>query len=67
MGRLKMREIRKLSTADMRQKILEMRSELTKMRTDSSKGTLRKDSGKIRPMRKAIARMLTRINEEASQ
>ena len=61
---MRMREIRKLGTADMRQKIQELRSELTKMRTDSSKGTLRKDSGKIRPKRKAIARMLTRIREE---
>ena len=40
-----------------------MRSELSKLRVESSKGTLRKESGKLKPVRKNIARMLTRINE----
>jgi large subunit ribosomal protein L29 len=40
-----------------------MRSELSKLRVESSKGTLRKESGKLKPTRKNIARMLTRINE----
>jgi large subunit ribosomal protein L29 len=30
---------------------------------DSLKGSLRKDSGKLKPMRKDIARIMTRINE----
>ena len=64
MAGMRMRDVRKLSTAEMRQKVTELRSELTKMRTDSSKGTLRKDSGKIRPMRRTVARMLTRMREE---
>lgn len=67
MAGMRMRDVRKLSTKEMRQKVTEMRSELTKMRTDSSKGTLRKDSGKIRPMRRTIARMLTRMREEGRQ
>ena len=29
----------------------------------SSKGTLRKESGKLKPIRHNIARMLTRLNE----
>jgi large subunit ribosomal protein L29 len=30
---------------------------------DGSKGTLRKESGKLKPLRHDIARMMTRINE----
>ena len=40
-----------------------MRSELFKLRIESKKGTLRKESGKLKPLRKDIARMLTRKNE----
>jgi len=34
-----------------------------KLKTDSSKGTLRKESGKIKPLKRNIARILTRLNE----
>jgi len=34
-----------------------------KLKVDSSKGTLRKESGKLKPIRHNIARMLTRLNE----
>ena len=47
----------------IRDRLDEMRSELSKLRVESSKGTLRKESGKLKPVRKNIARMLTRINE----
>ena len=44
-------------------KIQETRSELAKLRVDGSKGTLRKESGKLKPLRHDIARMMTRLNE----
>ena len=34
-----------------------------KLNVESKKGTLRKESGKLKPHRKNIARILTRINE----
>jgi len=34
-----------------------------KLRVESSKGTLRKESGKLKPLRKNVARLLTRLNE----
>ena len=43
--------------------VLVTRDELAKLRVDASKGTLRKESGKLKPLRHDIARMLTRINE----
>ena len=63
MTRLSMKTIRNLSEKDLKNKIQETRSELTKLRVDGAKGTLRKESGKLKPLRHDIARMLTRINE----
>ncbi len=63
MSRIKMKTIRELNEKDIRSKIQETRGELVKLKVDGSKGTLRKKSGKLKPLRHDIARMLTRINE----
>jgi len=63
MTRLSMKTIKKLNEKDLKSKIQESRSELAKLRVDASKGTLRKESGKLKPLRHDIARMLTRVNE----
>ncbi len=63
MVKLGSKTIRELNEKDLLDKLEEMRSELSKLRVESSKGTLRKESGKLKPVRKNIARMLTRINE----
>ena len=58
-----MKTIKNLSEKDLKNKIQESRSELKKLRVDGAKGTLRKESGKLKPLRHDIARMLTRISE----
>jgi large subunit ribosomal protein L29 len=58
MTRIKMKTVRELNEND-----LQLRSDLTKLRVDSAKGTLRKESGKIKPLRRDIARIMTRLNE----
>ena len=63
MTRITMKTIKKLNEKDLRGKIQESRSELAKLRIDGSKGTLRKESGKLKPLRHDIARMLTRLTE----
>ncbi|MDE1726714.1 MAG: 50S ribosomal protein L29 [Thaumarchaeota archaeon] len=63
MTRLKMKTIRELNETDLKDRLDQLRSELTKLRIESSKGTLRKDSGKVKPTRRDIARVLTRLNE----
>ncbi len=63
MTKISMKTVRKLNEKDLRSKILDNRTDLAKLRVDSSKGTLRKESGKLKPIRHNIARMLTRINE----
>ena len=67
MARLKMKTIRELNKEDLKGRLEESRVELAKIRTEAAKGTLKKESGKIRAHRKEIARMLTRINEMKTQ
>jgi len=62
-----MKTINQLNEKDLKSKIQEARSELAKLRVDASKGTLRKESGKLKPLRHDIARMLTRVNEMKKQ
>ena len=63
MSRLKMKSIRELNEKDLHDKLQQMRSDLTKLRLDAAKGTLRKESGKLKPLKKDIARIKTRLNE----
>ena len=63
MAMLKMKSIRKLSEKDLRDRVEQMRSELSKLQTENAKGTLRKETEKIRKVRKEVARLLTRLNE----
>lgn len=67
MARLKMKSIRELNAQDLKGKLEQSRVELSKIRTEAAKGTLRKESGKIRAYRKEIARMLTKINEDKAK
>jgi len=63
MTKIRMKTVKQLNKKDLRSKILDSRTDLAKLRVDSSKGTLRKESGKLKPIRHNIARMLTRLNE----
>jgi|TARA_B100001146_G_scaffold191689_1_gene177227 large subunit ribosomal protein L29 len=63
MGHLKNKTIRKFNEKDLRDRLEQIRTELFKLRVESKKGTLRKESGKLKPLRKDVARILTRMNE----
>ena len=63
MTRIRMKTVKALNEKDLKSKIQETRSELAKLRVDGSKGTLRKQSGKVKELRHDIARMLTGLNE----
>ena len=62
MAHLKNKTIKKFNEKDLRDRLKQTRTELFKLRVESKKGTLRKESGKLKPLRKDIARMLTRLN-----
>ncbi len=63
MARIRMKTVKALNEKDLKSKIQETRSDLAKLRVDGSKGTLRKQSGKVKKLRHDIARMLTGLNE----
>ena len=63
MAHLKNKTIRELNEKDLQDRLKQSRTELFKLRIESKKGTLRKESCKLKPLRKDIARMMTRINE----
>ncbi len=63
MARIKMKTVKELNEKDLKDRVEQMRSELSKLKVQSSKGTLRKDSGKLKPLKRDIARILTRLNE----
>ncbi len=63
MAMLKMKSIRELNEKDLRDRIVQMKTELSKLKTEDAKGTLRKETGKIRKVKKEIARLMTRLNE----
>ena len=63
MSRISMKAIREMDEAELRTRIQENRSELTKLYTGLSRGTLGKEHGKIKPIRRDIARMMTRLTE----
>ena len=63
MVRLKNKAIKEMNEKDLYDRLKQIRADLFKLNVESKKGTLRKESGKLKPHRKNIARMLTRINE----
>lgn len=67
MTRIKMRTVREFNENDLRDRLQQARSELGKLKTEAAKGTLRKESGKMKPLKRDIARMLTRLNELKKQ
>ncbi|MDI1495751.1 MAG: ribosomal protein L29 [Cenarchaeum symbiont of Oopsacas minuta] len=63
MAKLRTKAIRAMSAEDIKDKVQHLRADMTKMRMSSKNGTLRKESGKMRPLRHNIARLLTRLGE----
>lgn len=62
-----MKTIRAFNEKDLQDRLQQTRSELAKLKVDGAKGTLRKESGKLKPLKRDIARMLTRLNEMKNQ
>ena len=63
MGHLKNKTIKEFNEKDLRDRLRQIRAELFKLRVESKKGTLRKETGKLKPLRKDVARILTRMNK----
>ena len=67
MGRLRLKTLREMNDQDLAAKLAELKADLGKLRLEKSKGTLKKETGSIRWIRRDIARMLTIINERKAE
>lgn len=52
-----------MNSTDLAGKLRELRTDLSKLKSESAKGTLKKESGDIRWVRRDIARIMTILNE----
>jgi len=67
MTKLKIKAIREMNEQDLKDRIEQTRTELSKLEVENAKGTLRKESGKIKPTKRNIARLLTVLNEKKNK
>lgn len=64
MAILKVNDIRKMSNEERLAKLKELKAELMRLRARQASGAPLEKPGRIRAIRKTIARILTVINEE---
>jgi len=67
LARMKLKDLRNMNDDDLVSKLAELKAELGKLKIEGAKGTLRKDSGKIRFRRRDIARVLTILREKGKK
>ena len=67
MVRNRIKTLRELNNADLKDKLDDLKVDLVKLRSEGSKGTLKKDAGVIRWKRRDIARALTILSEREKQ
>ena len=63
LARLKVNDLQKMNDEDLTNKLTELRADLSKLKAAAGRGTIGKDSGKIRNVKRNIARLLTIMNE----
>jgi large subunit ribosomal protein L29 len=66
MSRVKLKTLQEMNRTDLTEKLSELKAELMKLKSERAKGTLKKETGSIRWMRRDIARILTIINERGN-
>lgn len=66
MARVKLKTLQEMNRSDLTQKLSELEAELVKLKSERAKGTLKKETGSIRWMRRDIARILTILNERGN-
>jgi large subunit ribosomal protein L29 len=67
MKRVKSEELSKLSEPDLRKRSNDLRSELSRLRSKAARGTLKKELGEIKTVRRNIARTLTVITAKRAE
>ena len=63
MAQLKPKELRKQDAEKLRQTLFDLRSELSKLKGGAERGVVKKEVGKVRRVRRDVARVLTVMHE----
>jgi large subunit ribosomal protein L29 len=63
MARAKLKTLREMSNDDLSGKLTDLMTELSKIRSEGAKGTLKKQTGSVKYVRRDVARILTILNE----
>lgn len=64
MARVKLKTLQEMNQNDLAEKLSELKAELLKLKSERAKGTLKKETGSIRWIKRDIARILTILNEK---
>jgi|SRR5262245_26635094 len=67
MARLKLKTLREMNDQDLADKLSELKADLAKLNLEKSKGTLKKQTGNIKWLKRDIARMMTLLNERKAK
>lgn len=67
MARVKLKTLREMNNVDLADKLSDLKADLSKLRSEAAKGTLKKQTGNIRWIRRDIARILTLLNERKTK
>jgi len=67
MARLKLKTLREMNNPDLTDKLSDLNADLAKLRAEGAKGTLKKQTGDLRWIRRDIARIMTILNERNSK
>jgi len=63
MVRAKLKILREMNSDDLSGKLTDLRTDLSKIRSEAAKGTLKKQTGSVKYIRRDVARILTILNE----
>lgn len=63
MPNLKAKDLKEREPDKLREALFDLRAELSKLRSTAARGLNKKDTGKIRKVRRDIARVLTTMTE----
>ena len=63
MVRAKLKTLREMNSDDLSGKLTDLRTDLSKIRSEAAKGTLKKQTGSVKYIRRDVARILTIFNE----
>jgi len=63
MKNLKSSELQKLKIKDLEEKLMDLRKERSELISSAGRGTLKKESGSLKSIKRNIARVLTVMNK----